>query len=306
MSFFSSTDAEPRRWFSTTQLGSWLKARPVSFWLAVGLGAAAAGLLLQRWRRRAAERYLRDNFGSIPDQYSDLGQLQEALTRSGLPAAELVVAVDYSADNATSGVQTFRREHLHRIIPERPDPNPYQYALFMIAKTMRVFDSDQLIPMFGAWEEFDNPVAVHLGTAKGIDDLLQIYTDMTPKIATQGGFSWKQVVDQAIDLVVSTNKYHILLALVCRDPGDPDELRAALVLASRYPLSIVAIGVGDGPFPQLRTIDDEPIEGRLFDNFQFVDLQSIFGAKFPDVAFALAVLQEIPSQYSALRLLGKR
>lgn len=243
-------------------------------------------------------------YGYIPDQFTDLGQVSEALKSSGMPSCELAVVLDFSGDNETQGRSTFFGEHLHRIILDRPNPNPYQYTLFMLAKTMMAFDSDNQVPLYGAWEELEKPVVFPLATC-ALAELLDAYNQVTPKINTSGALSWKAVIDCAINLVISTQKYHILFVITCGALRNVAELREALVLASRYPLSVVAIGVGDGPFDALQQVDDEPIPDRLFDNFNFVTLADIFSAKFPDIAFALAALQEIPSQYSAIRQLKR-
>ena len=69
----------------------------------------------------------------------------------------------------------------------------------------------------------------------------------------------------------------------------------AMVEASEYPLSIVMIGVGDGPCDVMTKFDDQlKAAGRKFDNFQFIELNKIMRGKNPTSSLPLYALLELP------------
>jgi len=82
-----------------------------------------------------------------------------------------------------------------------------------------------------------------------------------------------------------------------------DALKACID-ASRYPLSIVLVGLGDGPWEFFRLLDDQ-VHRRHFDNVTFLPLAETFAtAKFPSYAFACAAMAQVPSQFEAAKRLG--
>ena len=62
-------------------------------------------------------------------------------------------------------------------------------------------------------------------------------------------------------------QFHILLILADGQMEEAEATLSALVEASKYPLSIVMVGVGDGPWGLMEDCDDL-LPARKFDNFQ--------------------------------------
>ena len=83
---------------------------------------------------------------------------------------------------------------------------------------------------------------------------------------------------------------------------------AALKDASKHPVAIVVVGVGDGPFDDMARLDDD-VGSRLFDNLKFVELEKVRAEceRTGDAlaqSLALACLSEIPKAVAACERLG--
>uniref|UniRef100_A0ACD5ZY50 Uncharacterized protein n=1 Tax=Avena sativa TaxID=4498 RepID=A0ACD5ZY50_AVESA len=154
----------------------------------------------------------------------------------------------------------------------------------------------------------------------GFEEVLACYRNVVPHLRLSGPTSFAPIVEAAVDIVDRTGgQYHVLVIVadgqVTRsiDTGDgdlsPQERRTvdSIVMASSYPLSIVLVGVGDGPWEDMQKFDDK-LPARAFDNFQFVNFTSIMSRNVTlqqkESAFALAALMEVPIQYKATMELG--
>ncbi|PPD83680.1 hypothetical protein GOBAR_DD19405 [Gossypium barbadense] len=162
----------------------------------------------------------------------------------------------------------------------------------------------------------------------GFEEVLDCYKKIVPNLRlsgshlyklfitniTPGPTSYAPVIDAAIDIVESSGgQFHVLVIIadgqVTRSVNtsnnelSPQEEKTinSIVNASSHPLSIVLVGVGDGPWEDMKKFDDK-IPARDFDNFQIMSKNTSPDEK--EAAFALAALMEIPFQYKAVMELG--
>lgn len=265
---------------------------------------------------------LSKKYSYIPDTYTSLDEVAAALREQGLESSNLILGIDFTKSNEWTGRQSFGGQSLHRV---GDTPNPYEQAISIIGKTLAPFDEDNLIPCFGfgdATTHDYNVFSFHPDNSPchGFEEVLACYRKIVPHLKLSGPTSFAPIVEAAVDIVDrSGGQYHVLVVVadgqVTRsvDTGDgdlsPQEKRTvdSIVMASSYPLSIVLVGVGDGPWDDMRRFDDK-LPARDFDNFQFVNFTAIMAraatAQQKESAFALAALMEVPIQYKATMELG--
>jgi len=126
------------------------------------------------------------------------------------------------------------------------------------------------------------------------------YSELVNQVALAGPTSFAPIVRKAVEIVQQQKSYHILVIIADGQVNNAKTSAKAIAEASHFPLSIIVVGVGDGPWEEMEEFDDA-IPTRKFDNLQFVDFSK---HSTSDVDFAVAALQEIPDQYKAIRSLG--
>ncbi|KAJ8772992.1 hypothetical protein K2173_028169 [Erythroxylum novogranatense] len=265
----------------------------------------------------ANSRRLDRKFRKINDDYSSLDQVTGALASAGLESSNLIVGIDFTKSNEWTGSRSFNRRSLHHI---GDDQNPYEQAIAIIGKTLSSFDDDNLIPCFGFGDASTHDQEVFSfypdeRFCNGFEEVLSRYRELVPNLRLAGPTSFAPIIEMAITIVEqSRGQYHVLLIIADgqvtrsveteRGQLSMQEKKTveAIVKASEYPLSIILVGVGDGPWDMMKEFDDN-IPARAFDNFQFVNFTEIMSKRVDrsrkEAEFALAALMEIPSQYRA-------
>ncbi|KDO27436.1 hypothetical protein SPRG_07024 [Saprolegnia parasitica CBS 223.65] len=249
-------------------------------------------------------------FRAIPDQYETYEQLQAALRAAGLESSNLIVAIDYTKSNTWTGQHSFQGKCLHDIDPTGQTWNPYQSVIHIMGKTLETFDDDKLIPAFGFGDATTGgracfPFLPNGEICTGFGQVLERYNQITPMMALSGPTNFAPVINEAIRIVQAQRSYHILLIVADGQVTNEKETIDAIVAASSYPISIIMVGVGDGPWGTMEKFDDQ-IPSRRFDNFQFVEYAKMLrqNPRNPEVGFATQALMEVPDQYKIIRKLG--
>ncbi|RHY97111.1 hypothetical protein DYB26_001005 [Aphanomyces astaci] len=219
------------------------------------------------------------SFQRIANNYSNLRDLKQ-VTKS----------------NEWTGKRTFRGQCLHDVSSMRP--NLYEEVMDIVGRTLCDFDDDNIIPVFGFGDQVTGDHSVFSfmplqnsgqPTIPGyaLQGVRPRYREIAPHVCMAGPTSFAPIILQAVNTVIANRyAYHILVIIadgqVTRSVDVPDgqfgkqelDTMNAICYASNFPLSIVLVGVGDGPWDTMAQFDDA-LPQRRFDNFQFVEFNQV-------------------------------
>lgn len=271
----------------------------------------------------------KSKFNKIYDNYDSLADLSNALRVNGLEKCQLILGIDYTASNTQSGGHpVYKHRNLHTLSNDINDKNPYEQVISIIGETLINFDDDELIDVYGfgcsktsdtsvfslgcdyssipyssniSREYYDFNHRIKDVPIHKLDSVIHRYRQITPYVKLSGPTSFAPIINRAVELVKERNEYHILLIISDGCVTNVKSTHQAIVNASKYPLSIICVGVGIGDgndgWKKMEQMDDD-IPDRDFDNFQFVDFHKIMNkSENPQIDFAKHALMEIPQQY---------
>jgi len=217
-------------------------------------------------------------------------------------------AIDFTASN---GVPTSSTS-LHFISSV---PTFYEQALQSVGYVIQDYDSDKQFPVLGFGAKIpphgqvSHEFFVNLSPnpfCAGVEGVIQAYRRCLPAIQLFGPTNFAPVINHVAQFAAShTNgdNYFILLILTDGEMTDMAQTKQAIIAASRLPMSIIIVGVGDAGFNSMNELDSD--NGLLSHNqqiavrdiVQFVPFSNFLNNPHKSLAdLANALLAELPNQ----------
>jgi hypothetical protein len=246
---------------------------------------------------------------------SCLEEVQESLKRYGIKKLRLIIGVDFSEYNRKSLEENL--VNLHEVRDE--SVNSYQEVLELVSRIFSGFGDpyEEVYPIhvfgFGDLNTKDVSVFPFIlsrnltpGACKGYPEVLKRYLQTTPTIILSHPTSFAPVIRESIKMVKESNSYHVLVILTPGQIDNMEDTKLSLKEASMVSLSIIAVGIGDGPFSQMYELYQT--SQRAFQNFHFFAVNQVMkgekGSPNREVAMSSNLLQDIPAHWTAIKKLG--
>mmetsp|Transcript_12010 Transcript_12010/g.38183 ORF Transcript_12010/g.38183 Transcript_12010/m.38183 type:complete len:525 (-) Transcript_12010:314-1888(-) len=212
----------------------------------------------------------------------------------------LHVAVDFTASNGKPSAST----SLHYLNPLTP--NQYARAISETGAVLEAYDHDGSVPAYGFGAKLSDGRVSHCfplngeagGECAGIKGVLDAYQGALSTVKLFGPTLFHNVILETVKRVADESAgkplaYSILLILTDGVLNDMSETVAAVRTASRLPMSIIIVGIGNADFTAMQELDDLVGGPGDRDIVQFVPFNKVRG---DGVQLAREVLAEVPQQ----------
>ncbi|XP_037734137.1 copine-2 isoform X2 [Chelonia mydas] len=221
------------------------------------------------------------------------------------------VGIDFTASNGNPRDPS----SLHYINPM--GTNEYLSAIWAVGQIIQDYDSDKMFPALGFGAQLppdwkvSHEFAINFNPTNpfcsGVEGIVQAYSACLPHIRFYGPTNFSPIVNHVARFAAQAThqefaaQYFILLIITDGVISDMDETRHAVVQASKLPMSIIIVGVGNADFAAMEFLDgDNRVlrsytgEEAMRDIVQFVPFREFRSA--PKETLAKAVLAELPQQ----------
>ena len=219
--------------------------------------------------------------------------------RSGV-SINFAVGIDFTASNGDPK----SKSSLHYLSGE---PNQYQRAIKEIGQIVVAYDKDKIVPSFGFGAVVKGstkhvfPLALEGSpNAQGWEGTLNSYKQCLSSVELSGPTNFSPLIKTIKDTVQQNysrdpSLYTVLLILTDGGISDMSATVKEISDASRLPMSIIIVGVGETEFDNMEDLDGDSKKsgGGTRDIVQFVNFNSCKGN---GPLLAETVLKELPSQ----------
>ncbi|XP_029538556.1 copine-3-like isoform X2 [Oncorhynchus nerka] len=231
------------------------------------------------------------------------------------------VGIDFTGSNGDPRSP----QSLHYLSPD--GLNQYLSATWSVGLVVQDYDTDKLFPAFGFGAQVppdfkvSHEFALNFNPSnpycQGVQGIVEAYRMALPQVKLYGPTNFSPIINHVAGIASgaaqqnNASQYFVLLIITDGEITDLDQTRDAIVKASRLPMSIIIIGVGEADFKAMELLDgDDGVlkslsgESVTRDIVQFVPLRQFANA--PKEALAQSVLAEVPNQlvsyYKMLKL----
>jgi E3 ubiquitin-protein ligase RGLG len=160
-----------------------------------------------------------------------------------------LLSIDFTKSNTWQGEKSFGNKCLHAL---HNGWNPYQTVIATLSDVLlKRLDDDCIVPLYGFGDvQTQNKKVFMLNNehpCNSKEELLCAYNDAAAAVTLSGPTSFAPIINEAVDVCKQRGKYHILVIVADGLMDDKDATIAAIVAASKYPLSIVMVRANHQP-----------------------------------------------------------
>uniref|UniRef100_A0A8D0P0S2 Copine 2 n=1 Tax=Sus scrofa TaxID=9823 RepID=A0A8D0P0S2_PIG len=177
------------------------------------------------------------------------------------------VGIDFTASNGNP----LDPSSLHYINPM--GTNEYLSAIWAVGQIIQDYDSDKMFPALGFGAQLppdwkvSHEFAINFNPTNpfcsGVDGIAQAYSACLPHIRFYGPTNFSPIINHVARFAAqatqqkTATQYFILLIITDGVISDMEETRHAVVQASRLPMSIIIVGVGNADFAAMEFLDGD-------------------------------------------------